>query len=65
MTEAEWRRPRTCGECAEHRDGACAQSFEEARAVDPACPLFLDRASTESCGGATICYDVHGEKGGA
>ena len=36
----EWKKPRTCGECAEFRDGACMQSFEEAWEGDPACPLF-------------------------
>lgn len=39
----EWRRPRTCGECAEYRDGACMQSLEEAEAADRACPLFEER----------------------
>lgn len=61
----EWRRPRTCGECAEQKDGACMQSFEEARDGDPACPLFLDCASTESCVVATICYDGHEKEGEA
>lgn len=42
---SDWKKPKVCGGCAEYAHGVCAQSFEEATAEDPACPLFAESSS--------------------